>query len=546
MRSTFMGLEISKRGMFTQQSALHTTGNNISNVNTPGYSRQRINFEATTPYPSIGINRPQIPGQMGTGVEAGSVQRIRESFLDVQYRQENNKLGYWESRAQALEKMQEIMNEPSKAGLSKTLDEFWQSLHDLAVNPINEGARSVVAERGEAVAQAFNYISTALTQVQGDLKSELKVSVDEINSLASQINNINKQISEIEPHGYLPNELYDERDRLLDKLSTLANIKITNHSSGGNALKIAEGTVTVEFVDKDGKAIKGLAPFINGDTTKGPLGVQEFKIEFSDNGTDVSEDGRLVKGIKLNNVDIDINIFSKTGKISSLIESNGYFDGTDEKGIYPDMLRELDTMAFEFALQFNKIHNQGKYLVDSGNGGLKLNDPNDPNTPPINFFSLGLDSSNKEIFPVANGNVKGAAGLIRVSEKIKDSSNNIAAASGSATEDEVDNASNALALAEVKNTTFNIGTRHTTFQTYYEGLIGGMAVKTQQAERFTDNTTILRDSVDQRRQSVSAVSLDEEMTNMIQFQHAYNASARMITLQDEVLDKIINGMGMTR
>jgi flagellar hook-associated protein 1 FlgK len=112
MRSTFMGLETARRGMFTQQSALYTTGHNISNANTPGYSRQRINFTQTTPYPSVGMNRPQLPGQMGTGVEAGSVQRIRESFLDVQFRTENTKMGYYGAMSESLTKMEEIMNHP--------------------------------------------------------------------------------------------------------------------------------------------------------------------------------------------------------------------------------------------------------------------------------------------------------------------------------------------------------------------------------------------------------------------------------------------------
>lgn len=104
MRSTFHGLEVAKRGMFTQQSALYVTGHNIANANTPGYSRQRVNFVQTEPYPPASMNRPQIPGQMGTGVEAGSIERVRESFLDIQYRGENNKLGYWEARADALKK----------------------------------------------------------------------------------------------------------------------------------------------------------------------------------------------------------------------------------------------------------------------------------------------------------------------------------------------------------------------------------------------------------------------------------------------------------
>ena len=125
--STFHGLETAKRAMFTQQQALYVTGHNIANANTPGYSRQVLNMVPTDPFPAAAMNRPQIPGQMGTGVEAGSIQRVRDSFLDSQFRNENNKLGYWESRADALTKMEGIMNEPSENGLSAVMGEFWQS-----------------------------------------------------------------------------------------------------------------------------------------------------------------------------------------------------------------------------------------------------------------------------------------------------------------------------------------------------------------------------------------------------------------------------------
>src|SRR5690625_3880548 len=131
MRSTFMGLETNKRGLYTQQSALYTTGHNISNANTEGYSRQRVNMQATAGHPGVGLNSGTIPGYLGTGVEAGSIQRIRDSFVDHQFRQESNKLGYWESRSQAISQMEDVLNEPSHYGLQKSLSLFWQSLQDL-------------------------------------------------------------------------------------------------------------------------------------------------------------------------------------------------------------------------------------------------------------------------------------------------------------------------------------------------------------------------------------------------------------------------------
>lgn len=532
MRSTFMGLETAKRGMFAQQSALHTTGNNIANANTEGYTRQRVNFKATEAYPSLGLNRPQIPGQMGTGVEVESVQRVRESFLDIQYRSENNKLGYWESRANALQKMEEIMNEPSDTGLANSLDQFWMSLQDLALDPTNAGARSVVRERGNAVADTFNYLATSLKSVQGDLKNELDVSVKEVNSIAKQLNNINKQISEIEPNGYLPNDLYDERDRLLDKLSSLANIKVSYNPSGGNALKISEGTATVEIVDDNGKI---LGTLVDAKSQR----VNELSVTFkkiTDDDGNIT-DG-LVEGVKIGSKSISIMDFNSAGKVSALIDSYGYSETLSdssvvEYGVYPQMLNDLDTMAFTFATAFNAVHSEGWTLNDFD---PVTKEPNLDNTE-IDFFTLGDQPF--------GSNSKGAASLIKISREIQASTNNIAAAIYDGTTlPEIGNGKNANKLSNVKNGILTIGTTNTTLQNFYEGIIGGMAVNSQEAQRLTTNSTVLRDSVDERRQSVSAVSLDEEMTNLVQFQHAYNAAARMITIQDEILDRIINGMGI--
>jgi len=539
MRSTFHGLEVAKRGMFVQQSALYTTGHNIANANTPGYSRQRVNFAQTEPYPAASMNRPQIPGQMGTGVKADSIQRIRESFLDVQYRGENNKLGYWEARADAIRKMEEIMNEPSDNGLSKTLDLFWQSLQDLAANPENEGARSVVRQRGLGVVETFHYLHDSLSQIRKDLGSQIGVTVTEINSLAEQLSKINQQISEIEPHGYLPNDLYDERDRLIDQLSQLLNVRVEAVPSGGNALKIAEGIYNIYLVDNNGN------PIVDGSGNKIYLvqGKSYQSLSFP-TGQDIDGDGinetpgAAVDSLELGGTSIPIysaanEMVFPSGKLRGLMESYGCEDAFGTiKGIYPDMINNLDKLAYTFGTLFNSIHQVG----------YRLND----NVTNLNFFD-GLTT------------VTDAAKNIKLSTDIDDLSN-IAA---STAPNESGNGSNALNLANVGKTLLSsgtislVGTSTTvdiaalslpltsgTVKSNYEGWIGKLGVEGQQAERLKNNSEILRQSVEERRQSVSSVSLDEEMTNMIKYQHAYNASARHVTVIDEMLDKIINGMGI--
>ncbi|MFL0364978.1 flagellar hook-associated protein FlgK [Pseudobacillus sp. 179-B 2D1 NHS] len=536
MGSTFHGLEVAKRGMFTQQTAISVTGHNISNANTPGYTRQRVNFQQTEPYPAPGMNRPQIPGQMGTGVEAGSIQRVREGFLDTQYRGENNKLGYWQSKTEALSKMEDILNEPSTNGLSAVMGQFWQSLQDLSVNPENEGARSVVLQRGQAVADTFHYLSSSISAIKNDIGNQISVTVKEVNSILEQIASLNKQISEIEPHGYLPNDLYDERDRLVDQLSQHMNIKVEKVPTGGNALKIAEGTYKISLVNTNGDDVS----LIDGSKFN-QIGVE--------GGTDSDGDGILDQpGGPLTNFEvlepvegapktfttvksISITDFSQ-GKLKALSESYGYEDGGVVKGLYPDMLDNLDKMAYTFGKLFNEVHGQGYTLAGKA-----------PEADKKDFFTL-------------DGDYKGAAAKIKLNENI--TSKDILASS---VEGNAGDGKNAINLANLKSFILSeseiklegggtikpgeLGLEITsgTIQSFYEGIIGRLGVDAQQAIRMTKNSAVLAQSVETNRQSISSVSLDEEMTDLIKFQHAYNAAARNITVVDEMLDKIINGMG---
>lgn len=663
MTSTFHGLEVARRGMTAQQSALYTTGHNIANANTPGYTRQRVNFAQTEPYPPASINRPQIPGQLGTGVKVGDIQRIRDSFTDMQLRTENSKLGYWQAKSEMLTQMEDVMNEPSDSGLASTMDEFWNALQDLAVQPQNDGARRVVRERGISLANTFNYMSNSLKAIQKDYRNEIDVSQSKVNSLLRQINSINKEIGSIEPHGYLPNDLYDERDRLIDELSTMINVKVDRKPSGGLASGNAEGILDVylatpqgeKLKDSNGKEIKlvdsstGKATgihiqFENRAEMDSPVSAIKFfelnenKEGFAGIGSSIDADNASSPQYQFS----DFKAFNSNGMLKGYIEGYGYKDGTVIKGTYTDMLNDLDQMAFTFASHFNLVHRSGWSLNEIRNGAS-----ND-----MDFFSFnGISPTQTD--------VKGAASALKVADAILDDVQNIAAAAegnvqagtmarssvnsntvgnpsltgiydssdtpasytgtwpaleeinvsvkfntadnewkyefsgvdedgntftaehdtpdntakvfgidfdlshisspsdgdtwtysfkaeGLKPSDEafIGNGSNALKLSNVKDAVINYGGSLTNVQSFYQGMIGKLGDNASEAARMTKTAGTLRDSVEQRRLSESSVSLDEEMTNLIKFQHAYNAAARNITLVDEMLDKIINGMGV--
>lgn len=673
MRSTFHGLETALRALHTQQSALYTTGHNIANANTPGYTRQRVNFEQTEPYPAPAMNRPGIPGQLGTGVKAGDIQRIRDEFIDMQLRGESSKFSYWEGRSEMLSQMENIMNEPSEEGLANTMDKFWNSLQDLAVQPQNSGARRVVKEQGAAVAETFNYIHSSLKAIQKDYRKEVDVTQSEANSLLRQINQLNKQIGEVEPHGYLPNDLYDERDRLVDELSSIMNIKVKRVDSGGNPSGASEGLYDIYMAtpegdiltDKTGKQIKLVDA--KGQTAKGihvqyenraesdsPVEtIKFFELnEYKDGFKGVTDPDTTAGSYELNS----FNDFNSNGKLRAYIEGYGYKDTAGKTaGLYPDMMHDLDVMAFTFAEHFNLVHRSGWSIndIESGSQSGKnffdfsgaaptadnpagaasklqisqdiLDDidniaaaaegnviagameritdsggnPVDPNTignPGISgvYDRTKGPSSPADDLPEAAADIKvdvtydetanswewkvtpldGNGDPIAGEEKtgpitggtaeiygmkidvsnitVKDDNSGSQswtfsfAAEGVKPSDEafIGNGSNALALSNVKDAMLDYGGNLTNVHTFYQGMIGEMGVNASESNRLMDNSQTLRDSVEKRRMSISSVSLDEEMTNMIKFQHAYNAAARSITMVDEMLDKIINGMGI--
>ncbi|MGE7622495.1 flagellar hook-associated protein FlgK [Viridibacillus sp. NPDC096237] len=546
MRSTFMGLETSKRGLYTQQSALYTTGHNISNANTIGYSRQRVNMQATLGYPGAGLNAPMTAGHIGTGVEAGSVQRIRDQFVDRQFRQEATKLGYWATKAESMGQMEDILNEPSEYGLKQAFNDFYKSIQDISTSSENASARKVALERAAHLADSFNYINAQLKEVQGNLKNELRVETDEINSILRQIAEINEQIQKVEPNGYLPNDLYDARDNLIDKLSEYVPIEINYNKSGGNALGIAEGSVVIKIKGTDTTLVNGnkvaqlQAQGSTVDTDGNITGVvselSEDLTEFQAfTGFGVSnlvnvEDAKHLQPNQFGAKVIDVaQLKSGNGKMISLAHSYGYQDGTNTvpKGDYPNTLQDISKLAKAFVSAFNQIHNTG-YVLNSNDH------------PDKDFFAIDGDG--------------------KVTVNITDPSQ-IAASTAPGEEG---NGKLAIILSNLQTTSLTDGKEidlgngikvsltftkdlddleGATTQSFYQGLIGKIGVNAREAENTAVSSATNQLSISNRRASVSSVSLDEEMTNMIMFQQAYNASARMVTVVDETLDKIINGMG---
>lgn len=503
MGSTFMGLETARRSLTTHQWALQATGNNVANASNPGYSRQRLTLGMTEQL-SVNFGGTKA-GQFGTGVRGETLARIRDLMIDQQYRDESVKNAFYATKEAAFGRMEDIINEPSENGLAKSLDLFWASLQDLSVNPDDTGARSVVRQRAMTLAETFNYMSSSLTKVQDDLKAEAGVVSKKINDLLTKINNVNRQIGDAEPLGVLPNELYDERDRYMDELSQYIEfervpVDYLNGETRGNSQRVAEGRIDIQItVPGNPNPIK----LVDGITG----GVGEMT-----ESTYRAADAVTAEAMTLQDM--------PNGKLRALVEMYGSQSGPEAAdGAYTKMLKDLDEMASVFATAFNDAHMTNKDA--SGTDGRN------------DFFVNAGTNTNTDI----------KASNIEVNETFMSNLDLIAASK----DGNIGDGSGALELARLKEMALSFAgsaTTTTSIGKYYQNVIGNMAVEASQNANLAKSTFALLSSSDQRRQSVSAVSLDEEMTMMIQYQHAYNAAARNITAVDEMLDKIINGMGV--
>lgn len=540
MRSTFMGLETSKRGMFTQQSALYTTGHNIANANTEGYTRQRVNMQATLPYPSAGLNQPVTPGYIGTGVEAESVQRMRNQFIDQQYRQETNKLSYWESRTDAIDQMEDIMKEPSENGINKAFSLFWQSLQDVGAKPDDPAARRVAIARAEHLAESFNYMDTQLKQIQNNIGNEINVATNQMNTILGQIASINKQVMDTEPNGYVPNDLYDKRDVLIDKLNEFIPVTVERVGIMG-ANSIAEGYVKISFKTNNGESIE----LVNGKDfaavkANGVKGTEIIgnDIENVFSQLDIYDIGDPPDLTSSPNTVVYEDFDPSKGKLLGMIESYGYEDAAgNTKGNFPEMLAKLDQLAETFVKTFNDFHKAGFDLNSTST--TVWGTPPSPGSG--NDFFEGTSASD---IKVTNALLNDPKLLAAASKGGEEGNGKWAQELANLQTRQLSSVVSTVTVGDATATYGgSVNLDKATVQTFYERMVGQLAVDGQEAKSFKENSEALHLTVANNRDSISKVSLDEEMTNMIMFQQAYNANARMITVIDEVLDRIINGMG---
>ncbi|MDE4085009.1 flagellar hook-associated protein FlgK [Planococcus maritimus] len=392
--STFHTLETGSRGLSAGQASLSTTGQNIANANTKGYSRQQVNTSSSA---SLEVWTNQGSGQLGTGVSIDSVMRVRDRFLDQQYRTHTAEFGEWQTKSEALGSVETILGEPGDNGLNASMGRLWSAWQDLASDPTNSAVQAVVKER----AQAFADVAKTIDRSMGDLTAELNerstAAEKDAQTLISRIEELNKNIMRTGPQA---NNLRDERDAAVDELSQLMDIKVTEKTDGSYALTLAANNQPV----KAGEAL---------------------------------------------------DLEAAGGKLGGLAEAAATVTGYREN---------IQVAVTEFA------EANGNVFENAAGGELSVAKDAQLELP------KGLDEDVKKV------------------------------------------------------------------QADFRALVSGLGAEAQSAGYAVSSQQQLMVSTENRRQSVAGVSLDEEMSNLVKFQHAYNAAARLVSTTDEMLDTIINRM----
>ncbi|WP_312651525.1 flagellar hook-associated protein FlgK [Proteiniclasticum sp.] len=503
MSGLFGTFNVAVKGLNANQTALHTTSHNISNANTEGFSRQRVELKTDVPYNMAGV------GQLGTGVKLQSVVRMVDEFVDYQIRKESSTLSQYTAQQDIMGQIEMIFNEPSKTGVNFAMGEMFNSWQELSKNPESLNAKSMVVQKSKNFVDTLNHMSSQAQELKGDVVTSVEKNIYDTNSIIDQLNTVNDQIFNISVKGHSPNDLMDSRDLLLKKLSDLTEIKETYDSYG-------RATITIDGQEVTGKGNDIKLSNISA-ITKNEDETYSIRVH-------VGGDMKNFKDISVSDIgDLKVGspVFFKpdgadSGSITKADIQSGTIGGNLKAMDEVDArIKELDTFAKGSAQMFNEIHN---YDEDGGT---------------IDFFTFDQDQE--------------SALNMRVNENLLNDESLVA--TGNTLSSPVGDGSRALEIANLRNKKFDFNTMQpspagTTMEGAYSDIVIKVGIRGEHATNMVDNQNAVLAQLSNRRESVSGVSIDEEVTNLLKYQRSYEANSRVINTLNEMLDTLINRTGV--
>jgi len=527
------------------QLGLDVTGHNIANVDTKGYTRQRIVSTAYDPFGTIGRALPVSQALVGGGVNVKIHDQIRSAYLDRRYRTENTLNAYWQKRTESMRYLESYFdNVNEETSINYSIARFFQAMKVLAEDTVEGAPRTLLQTAGKDLVQQLNMIYEGLIDLQETQNQAVLVTVDEINRIADEISQLNKSIYGFEITGHLANDLRDKRNVLLDELSTYVDIEYRDYPDGKGHTKLEVsigGNVLVDHADSWQLGVWA-------DADEAPI----WEVVWMKN----DQSSGLIP-------DLGNPLVLKSGQLKAYIDMrDGDGAGSNSKGI-PYYIEMLNNLARALVQEINTVHVQGwtDHPVDDSSTGIlffndfgagkvvfSYDDPDDPDKKTGATYIV----DEAELINITARN-------ICLSDEVEDNAYNIACSSTRIVNDikqgkpeELQRGNNEnmnalydlfrkkdIALGAVVSGGVSIGS----FDGYATSIRFDVGNVLNSCIKTSENSNTLTVAADNQRISIAGVSLDEEMTNLIRYQHAYNGAARVITAMDDALDRLINGTG---
>ena len=490
-------LEIAKRGLFAQQVGIDITGHNTANATTPGYSRQRVDMKT-------GEVLKTSQGLLGSGVFGSNGGRIRDAFIDEQVRDSQSALSDATTQSETLSAIESKINDLTVNGLGSQLTKFFNSFQSLAQQPEDLVLRTNVVNQGRKLTDAFHNSWQAYQTAQKNVVDQTNIVLTRINELSKEIADTDLQVMRLQATGSDPSDAKDRRDLLIDELSKLANVKVSEDSKGSVLVSIG-GVV----VASRGGATELQIATVDYDTTFENQDVTQPKLvivvpPFNEDSAD-TPDQRVV------------NITS--GQL------NGYLQAYN--GILTPGIMRLNNMANILIDKVNTLHEDGSGRYNPETGDV----------------SSGIDFFNPDIITEPDDLVLGnSAKLITLSDDVLHDANTVAA-SGPDNDAPGDNQT-ALAISKLLSQRVLLADSNDdptlSFEEYNHLNVDDLANSIFDASTNQESSQIILQQMQSKQQEVSGVSTDEEMSNLIKYQRSYDAAAKVATTVNDMYQTILN------
>ena len=621
MANSFAGIEIGKNSLLTHTRQITTAGHNISNADTEGYTRQRVQVKTADPLYRPDLARAGVPGQIGQGASVESINRLRDELLDQRIVAQSNVESYWSTREKYYTMIEQVYNEPDEISVRGTMDKFWNSWQDLSAYPESRAARQAVVTRGDTLASSIQQRYKSLAGIGDLLNGDIEATVRQVNEYTRQIAAINGEIVRVKAMGDNPNDLLDRRDLLVEKLSQLANVTTDRRDSDEFMVHIdghilVQGSVSRDFELVATTDNRSYSKVVWGDTGEnvyvsgGQLGAlielrdSDIRSEIQSLNTMAMNFADLVNdvhraGIGANNV-AGLDFFTQYPFVTDV---NGNYDGDgdgvldssyifrltganalkaqDKVGLEGDMVLSgkngtvtvhyypTDTVS-DVVARINDSDGEVKAYLDRDNRlVLKATTAQDVENP--DFVIRHVEDSGMFLADYAGILQRGQAYDFAQADAVDalDAGTGFAVApvlnpaasiavNGAITSDVLSVAAAfpssrgfamngdgraAVEIASIRNTSMMIG-KDRSFDEYFANSVTNVGLKGEQAEMNLLSQNAIMNDLRDLRDSISGVNIDEELADIIKFQHGYNAAARFVAVINEMLDTVINRLGV--